>query len=63
MSTFLLLHPSGLLPFLLLLLVKALKKVSSLIRRRINGKRLEEEPERGQAFNYIRCWIQATNYR
>jgi hypothetical protein len=38
MSTFLLIHPSGLLPFFLLLLVKYLKQVAKLIRRRRNRR-------------------------
>jgi hypothetical protein len=47
MSNFRLLHPSSLLPFLLLLLVKALKQVARLIIRRRNGKRRRRRARKG----------------
>ena len=47
MSTFCLLHPSSLLPFLLLRLVKALKQVARLIRRRRNRKRRRRRARKG----------------
>jgi hypothetical protein len=46
-STFHLLRPSSLLPFLLLCLVKALKKVAKLIRRRRNRKRRRRRARKG----------------
>jgi hypothetical protein len=42
-----LLHPSSLLPFLLLRLVKALKKVVRLISKRRNGKRRRRRARKG----------------
>jgi hypothetical protein len=48
MSNFLLLHPSSLLPFLLLRLVKSLKQVARLIRRRRNRKRRRRRTQKGQ---------------
>jgi hypothetical protein len=44
---FYLLHPLSLLPFLLLRLVKALKKIARLIRRRRNKKRRRRRTKKG----------------